>query len=113
MKKIIMWLLILIAGCNQNERKDAQELIKSKDPDDLVEGSYLIGEQKDTGSIPQLLSNMNDPRISNNIAFKGISVYQSKMIALKKISVKEPPIKITYKPDSSIIKFYKDWVKLK
>ncbi|MBT1699014.1 hypothetical protein KK083_19120 [Fulvivirgaceae bacterium PWU4] len=33
------------------------------------------------------------------------------MVALKKISGLDPPLKITYKPDSMIIRFYSDWAR--
>jgi hypothetical protein len=88
-------------------------LIFSNDPNQMVEGFYLIGENKIIKYIPELLDSIDDPRISHHISFKGISVYQSKAVALKKISGIEPPKKITYKPDTTIITFYFNWAKSK
>jgi len=40
------------------------------------------------------------------LSFKGFTVYQEKMFALKRICKREPPVPITYLPDSAVILFY-------
>ena len=85
------------------------KLINSNDVNEIVEGYFIVGEQKQTHFISGIFNNANDGRISHHYKFKGISVYQSKMIAMKKISGISPPIKINYKPDSLVIDFYYSW----
>jgi hypothetical protein len=81
-------------------------LLKSKDKDDVIFGAYKAGECGNKIFIPLLLKDAGDERRSTNLRFLGITVYQSKMSALQKILGVDPPSKITYKVDSSIIKFY-------
>ena len=102
-------MIIFLASCKYNSETEINNLIKSNNPDELVQGFFLIGEQKRKEYVHLILSNVNDPRISHTLRFKGVSVYQSKIIAMKKISGELPPGKITYKPDSVVIKFYKEW----
>jgi hypothetical protein len=40
-----------------------------------------------------------------------MSVYQCKIIALKKFTNLDPPNEVTYKPDSVNINFYVGWAK--
>lgn len=107
----ILFLITLAfaIGCGSYSRKEVDRLLESDRPGDLIKAYYLIGEQKDTLYIPTILRNANDPRITHDLEFKGNSVYQHKMIALKKISGLTPPTKITYKPDSLVIQFYRKW----
>lgn len=92
---------------------NVDELIRSNNPDKMVKGFYLIGEKKMTEYVPKIFEGIDDPRISHHINFKGISVYQSKVTALSKISNLEPPRKITYKPDTVIVNFYSNWAREK
>jgi hypothetical protein len=94
-----------LANSNQN----VTNLISSNEPGKLVEAFYLVGENKMIDYVPIIFEKIDDPRISHNAKFKGISVYQSKIIALEKISGIESPRNVTYKPDTVIIKFYRNW----
>jgi len=53
-----------------------------------------------------MLAHAADERMSTNIRYYGITVYQAKMIALGKIFKKFPPNKVTPIPDSGVISFY-------
>jgi hypothetical protein len=86
--------------------KEIFKLLKSEDPGSLVEGAYFAGETGDKKFTELLLVNANDPRVCTNLKFKGFSVYQEKMIALRKIYQAPPPRPITRQPDSIIIMFY-------
>ena len=109
---IIIFVLTTI-GCKSNSQvEDITELLKSNKPEDLINGFYLIGEARDTSFLREIISNPYDPRVTNVLKFKGMSVYQSKMNALRKISNTNPPFKITYKPDSTIVNFYCKWVEM-
>jgi hypothetical protein len=101
----IYWLSIfIIISCNND--KEIFELLQSNDKDDMILGSYKAGETGNKRFIPLLLNNADDSRRSTNLRFIGISVYQSKMIALRKILKKDPPNEITRRVDSMVIKFY-------
>lgn len=113
-------LLVLVIGCVQTTKvisdmpdKKIEEMIRNNIPDDMVKGFYLIGEKKLLKYIPEIFKEIDDPRISHHLKFKGISIYQSKIIALYKMSGLEPPRKITYRPDTLIINFYSKWAREK
>ena len=73
-----------------------------------MKACYYLGEAKDTISIPYLLKKIDDPRISHHINFKGMSVYQAKITALRKITEQNFG-QINYQPDSLIIKKWEKW----
>ena len=97
-------VFILFISCNSHNK--IIRLLNSKAKEDIILGAYEAGESGDRRFIPLLLKNANDVRRSTNLRFKGISVYQSKMGALKKIFKQDPPVKLTHKPDSTVINFY-------
>jgi hypothetical protein len=115
----LIGIVLLDFRCSKSSKKneaislseDVGILIRSNDPNKMVEGFYLIGEKRMTEYVPAILQEIYDPRISHHVKFKGMSVYQSKMIALSKISALEPPKKITYKPDTVIVDFYLKWAR--
>lgn len=109
MKKLLPLFLAFALSCADRSATNIDLLIRSSEPDDLIMGFYLIGESKDTKYVNELFHNVNDPRISHDLRFYGMSVYQSKMAALRNMSGLEPPKRITYKPDSVIISFYYNW----
>jgi hypothetical protein len=103
--KIFYGLIFLIFfSCNNN--KKIIELLNSNEKEDVILGAYKAGETGDKQFVPLLLKNIDDPRRSTNLKFKGITVYQAKMEALEDIFKKKAPAKITYKVDSTIINFY-------
>jgi hypothetical protein len=95
-----------------NSDRRIQNLLNSNKTDDLILGAYKAGKSEDKKFIPLLLKNAADARTTTNFRFKGFSVYQEKMIALKKIFKTEPPLRIENIPDSNVIKFYTDLYKL-
>lgn len=106
---ITLGLIFIAMSCNAQKNKKIETLLKSEDATDIILGNYLIGEAHDSSYVWRLLSNTDDSRISHDVRFKGMSVYQSKMVAIKKISNLSPPSPINYKPDSIIINFYNTW----
>lgn len=107
MKKInkLLIIIVLLAACKPSDN-EIKTLLQSKDIDDRIEGAYKAGELGKTDFIPYLLKNADDPNRSTMMQFKGCSVYQEKMIALRKILKIESPVKITRDPDSTVIRFY-------
>jgi len=85
------------------------QMLKSSDTETLILGAFEAGESGKTKFVPLLLLNADNPGGCSNIRFKGFSVYQEKMIALKKLLRIEPPTPITRYPDSSIIRFYSNY----
>lgn len=111
---LIVVVLTIITGfhCSTGNRCDSvrvDSLLSSDDPGHLIEAFYLIGECRDTSRLAIVFQDATDPRVTHRLHFKGISVYQSKMAALRKISGLAPPVKVTDDPDSSVIKFYYKW----
>ena len=106
------FFLILFFSCNSSNKTKSDiitKLILSNDVNKIVEGYFIIGEEKQIKFIKDIIINPVDNRISHHYKFNGISVYQSKMIALKKISGLEPPIKISSKSNIVVIEFYYKW----
>ena len=108
MKQIIYaigtFFILFATSCTTN--KKIEDLLKSSDKDDIISGAHKAGKKRNKVFVPLLLQNANDPRRSTNLKFKGISVYQAKMIALGKIFGQKPMKEVTMDPDSSVIKFY-------
>jgi hypothetical protein len=101
-------VIFLFCSCKTNDTK-IDRLIHSNKVDDVVHAYYLIGESDNTKYIKNIFQETMDIRISHARQFYGISVYQSKMVAMSKISGLKPPRVISYLPDSTIIVFYKNW----
>ena len=111
---VIGTALAILTGfhCSTGKRCDSARidtLLRSNEQGQLIQAFFLIGECRDTSRLASIFQDAMDPRITHFLHFKGISVYQSKMVALKRISGLAPPVEITYQPDSSILKFYYKW----
>lgn len=109
MKKLILVALILVTVVLVFYWTSDNRIISLLGSDktyDLISGAYKAGETGKVKFAPYLLKDCDDPRISNSLDFKGMSVYQSKMNALRKIFKTEPPVAITYRTDSTVINFY-------
>lgn len=100
----------ILFSCNGDNK--IVKLLTSKVKDDIIEGARKAGNAGKKKFIPFLLKNADDERMSTNFDFKGVTVYQAKMKALRDIFKKRPPKAITYKLDSSIIKFYTELANL-
>lgn len=116
--KVILLLhlgFILLYSCTSIE-KDKQT--KEKYKQDLLSDSvikidqacYVLGKLKDTSSVKLLFSKILDPRVSNDLRFKGMSVNYCRLIALRKISGLDIGRKIDqFGPDTAATYFYLDW----
>jgi hypothetical protein len=106
-------LFVFLFSCVNSDQEKINKLLKKNDKTSIIEASFLIGELKDTTYIPFLLKDCYDYRITHHMKFYGVSVYQSKMVAMKKISGVAPPLEITYLPDSTVINYYSNLAKSK
>lgn len=79
--------------------------------DRIIEAILEIQEANDTSMLDAMLYKADDPRITHNVFHKGKSVYEVKMLALKRITGVNPPSEITYREDTAIINFYIEKVK--
>lgn len=102
----IFCILFVLVSCNSDRK--VIRLLTSDESRDIIRGAYEAGKIGDKKFVPYLLANADDMRSTTHIKFKGFTVYQAKMGALKNIYKIEPPVMITDKPDSIIIKFYTD-----
>lgn len=99
---------ILLVSCSTKAEK-VKLLINSTKPTDQVKGFCLIGESGDTSYVKRMLQTPYAGGTSYSMNYYGVTVYQSRMNALKKISGLEPPREITRQPDSVIVDFYRHW----
>ena len=99
----------IVVACNNDSK--ITRLLKSEKAYEVILGAFEAGESGNKKFVPLLLDNCADERSTTNIQFKGFTVYEEKMAALRKIYKKEPPVKISWKPDSTIIKFYIEYAK--
>ena len=106
--QLLLVLLGLLSSCRE-EGQTVKALLQSPNATDVIRGAYAVGEAQDTSHLRSLFVGAYDPRISHDARFLGMSVYQSKMGALRRISACVPPRPITYRPDSVVVSFYYQW----
>lgn len=120
MRKIVSMILVIIILCSfqmKFSNREIIELLKSDNRDSLVMALSQEYGSKDSALVKYIMRNPTDPRITHEAFHKGMSIYQMKMNAMKRITLAIPPKAITYKPDTSIINFYlsiskkKGWLK--
>ena len=83
MKPLIFALCLF--SCNNYNRDEIKKMLKSDDKNQQMEAIYLIGENRDSIFIDELLQMAYDPRVTHKMEFLGMSIHQSCMTALKKI----------------------------
>lgn len=106
--KIILTLLTLTA-CGQEDRDEMLRGLRSCDKDSICIASYYFGEQGDKSVTRELLTGIEDKRISHHIRHKGMSVYYCKMGALRKLSGLDIKVGQTDSPDTTKIKKFINW----
>jgi hypothetical protein len=111
-KKLIIFffLAIAITSCfkfkedNEN-RKYINSLLRSTNSCDIIKANFLIGRLRDSSYLDTLFKDIyNIESCSGNIHFKGMSIYQSKIGALRKIIGIDSILNVNYEPDSNIVK---------
>lgn len=110
-KKFIAILgVLLITSCfkikddKNGNRKLINKLLKSEKPCDIIEANFIIGETRDSVYIDTLFRNIYNSQVCpGHLNFKGMSVYQSKVGALKKIIEMDSILKINSELDSSVV----------
>ena len=104
---ILFFAAALLISCNKNE--EIRRQLNSRNPSDIIRGTYAAGQSGNKEFVPLLLHNAADPSCGADIRFKGFSVYTEKMYALQKILGVKPPHNyqgLEISPDSTNIKFY-------
>lgn len=84
-------------------------LLRTKSYNCMMYANYIIGDNKDTTFVPLLLRDSYNSGRGSALQNKGISIYESKMAALREISGLKPPKPITHEPDSVVVNFYREW----
>jgi hypothetical protein len=99
---------VLILSCTSNEKYKHDLLSDDKTKIDMA--CYKLGEMRDTSAIKALFTKILDPRISNDLRFKGISVNYCRLAALRNISGVDIGRNIyQFWPDTAGTLFYLDW----
>jgi hypothetical protein len=98
----------LLVSCTKTNMYK-QDLL-SNDVDKICKAAYKLGETQDTTSVRLLLTKILDPRVSHDIRFKGMSVNQCRLGALRKISGLQYKSKPgDYKTDTLASELYLNW----
>ena len=103
---VFFWLIIFSCSDKYQTKQSLVSMLKSKDQDSIINALKIIQRNKDTSMLLFLLEDADDPRVNHRSDFKGMSIYQIKMVTIKSLTGIVPDKEITYKPDSAIIKFY-------
>lgn len=103
--------LLLFLSCQNTKRSEIINGLNSDKPAEIINACRLIGKDSDSSIVFMLLEHPFDARVSNDLRFKGISVYQAKMHAFERVSGLQPPNDVTYQLDSANVHFYVDWVR--
>jgi hypothetical protein len=103
---ILMHFLLLSCTSNEKYKKD----LLSDDRTKIDMACYKLGEIRDTSAIKPLFKKILDPRISNDLRFKGMSVNYCRLMALRKISGVDVGREIDqFRVDTVATLFYLDW----
>lgn len=111
MKVIILFFLMSFFSCNSYDRAEIRKMLDSEDKNKLMEAVYLIGENRDSFFIDDLIRLSYDPRVVHKMEYLGMSIHYGCIGALKKLTNQLPPNKIDYEVDSVNISFYKNLLK--
>lgn len=110
--RYVLFYFVLFCSCTSSSRQEkVRSLLESDDQTEVIEGCNELKTVKDTMFVSAILLDPYDQRISHNLKFKGISVYQAKMNALRRISNLNPPNKVNYLLDSTNVLFYLNWAR--
>ena len=115
MKYLFGYLIIvtIVTACfhkiNKPSLQECRLNIKTDDVNKICEAAYYLGKAKDSLSVADLLTDLDDPRISHHLRFNGMSVYYCKSIALRQISGINIEIKQHETPDSLVIRDFTKW----
>lgn len=91
-------------------RNEVENMLRSKSPDSIMDACEYIIQTKDTSFYEILLENPYRSGVSHNLRHYGGSAYKYQMRAMEILSGRKSPEKITSKPDSSIVHFYRKLV---
>ncbi len=109
MKSTILLISLIFLSCVKESESKMLNGLKSCDKDSICIASYYYGEHKDRSVVRDLLTGIEDSRISHDIRNKGMSVYYCKMVALRKISELNINVTEREKPNLKKIQKFIDW----
>ena len=109
MKSTILLISLIFLSCGKESESKMLNGLKSCDKDSICIASYYYGEHKDRSVVRELLTGIEDSRVSHNIHHKGMSVYYCKIRALKKISGLNINVAEREKPNMEKIQKFIDW----
>lgn len=107
MKYVLFIVFFLLLSCTRViSEKKLIEMFNSKDKRQLLTAIEYVSEHHQVHMAKYVLIDALDPRIVHDLRHKGMSIYQIKMGAMQKLTGVKPLKRITYKPDSSVFRFY-------
>lgn len=108
-KPTLILIIFTFLSCQRESETKMLNRLKSCNKDSICIASYYFGEKKDKSVFIELLTGIEDSRISHNYNYKGMSVYYCKMTALRKISDLNIVVKENEKPDFKKIQKFINW----
>jgi len=97
----------MFCSCGTDEKR-LIEMLNSDKKIEVIKAINYIADRHQTHMVKYLLADAMDPRVTNDLRYKGMSIYKIKMGAMERLTGVKPIKKITYKPDSTVLKFYVD-----
>ena len=102
--------MLIIQSCTSPKKYSKEQLwttTKSNNVDSIIISTIEIQKAKDLSMIDAVIYNSDDPRVIRLLKYKGMSVYQIKMLTIKFMTGITPSKEITYEVDTAIVNFYK------
>jgi hypothetical protein len=109
--KLVIPIICFFISCKTN-KVDIVRMNRSGNKDSIFIATELIHKSNDSSLFKELLFGIYDSRVSNNLHYKGMSIYQAKIQVLQDVTGKKAPHKITYEIDSTNVMFYKGILKV-
>ena len=75
MRVIIVFFLISFFSCNSYDRAEIRKMLDSDDKNEQMEAVYLIGENRDSFFIDDLIRLSYDPRVVHKMEYLGMSIH--------------------------------------
>ncbi|GGH33027.1 hypothetical protein FAZ19_23560 [Sphingobacterium alkalisoli] len=103
----ILFLFVSIFSCGRHlDDATLSKMLEGEDKQQIIEATRYVVDHKKVELVGALLKNGLDPRITHDLRYKGMTIYQIKMHAVQKLMEVPPPKKIDSEPDSVVFNFY-------
>lgn len=103
----LLFLFFSIISCGKHiDDATLSKMLEGDDKQQIIAATRYVLDHKKVEMVRNLLENGLDPRITHDLRYKGMTIYQIKMNAIERLLKVDPPRKIDSEPDTVIFKFY-------